>query len=431
MSLSIKISDYFTINNITRGFFIALLSAASLYLDWFGFVNYFINTILGILTFYYLLQANRKIWFWFGFFMATLWFWWLMVSFKNYGFAWAIPLGLLISSSTFAFLFSLSAWLSEYLGQKFSKTYSNLIVLLIKAIILLLFSYIHPFGFDWYKPELIFTNSYIGIEKWQFALVLIAIVSAIYKKQLLFLLVIIGAYPYASHFETPTKLSDNIALSNFQISVIDKWKHELQQQHINMTFQTINRAINQKKSLVILPESIFALYLNKQPLLMQELLERSEEISIVLGALYMDETIPRNSTYIFKNGEYSVANKVVLVPFGERNPLPEWMGKIINKLFYDGAPDYVAAQKPIDYEVAGKTFRNAICYEACSEELYVGKPKNMIVISNNGWVSPSIEPTQQKILLQYYSKKYGTTIYHSVNMSDSYIIQKGKVIYVP
>ena len=52
----------------------------------------------------------------------------------------------------------------------------------------------------------------------------------------------------------------------------------------------------------------------------------------------------------------------------------------------------------------------------------------MIVLSNNGWLTPSIEPTQQKILLQYYSKKYGTTIYHAVNMSDSYVVQNGKII---
>jgi apolipoprotein N-acyltransferase len=276
----------------------------------------------------------------------------------------------------------------------------------------------------------VFTNSYIGIEKWQFALVLISLVLTLYKKQFLFLLLILGAYPYASHFQETNKLSENIALSNFSINVIDKWKPELQQKHIGMVFDTIDHAINKKNSLVILPESIFALFLNKQPILMEALLERSHDISIVLGALYRDDGTPRNSTYIFKNGEYSVANKVVLVPFGESNPLPNWMGKIINNLFFDGAPDYVAAKTPIDYQVAGKTFRNAICYEACSEELYEGEPKNMIVISNNGWVSPSIEPTQQKILLQYYSKKYGTTIYHAVNMSDSYIVQKGKIIDV-
>lgn len=425
MGLYIKISDYFTINNITRGFFIALLSAGSLYLDWFGFVNYFVNTILGLLTFYYLLKADKKVWFWFGFFMATLWFWWLSVSFKNYGFAWAIPIGILFSSTSFGLLFAFFGTISEFLAR-----YHKSLNLLFKAFILLVFSYIHPFGFDWYKPELVFTNSFIGIEKWQFALVLFALILSIYKKQFLFLLLILGAYPYASHFQEQEALSQNIALSNFHINVIDKWKPELQQKHIDMVFGTIDQAIDDKKSLVILPESIFALFLNQQPRLMEALLERSHKISIVLGALYIDEKIPRNSTYIFKDGNYSIANKVVLVPFGEANPLPKFMGKIINELFFDGAPDYVAAKEPIDYEVNGKKFRNAICYEACSEPLYEGEPKNMIVISNNGWVSPSIEPTQQKILLQYYSKKYGTTIYHSVNMSNSYIIKNGKVINV-
>jgi apolipoprotein N-acyltransferase len=395
-------------------------------------VNYFINTILGILTFYYLLQADKKVWFWFGFFMATLWFWWLSVSFKNYGFTWAIPIGVLFSSFTFGLLFTLFASLAEFLESKLKGQRQSFIPinLFVKAVVLLGFSYIHPFGFDWYKPELLFTNSYLGIEKWQFTLVLLSLILSIYKKNLLFLLLLLGAYPYTSYFKKNTTLSQNIELTNFNINVIDKWKPELQQKHIGMVFSKIDDAINKKKSLIILPESIFALFLNKQPKLMQALLERSHKISIVLGALYWDDKTPRNSSYIFKNGEYSVANKVVLVPFGEANPLPSWMGKIVNNLFFDGAPDYVAAKEPIDYQVAGKTFRNAICYEACSEALYKGEPKNMIVISNNGWVAPSIEPTQQKILLQYYSKKYGTTIYHSVNMSNSYIIKNGAYLHV-
>ncbi|HIP50496.1 MAG TPA: apolipoprotein N-acyltransferase, partial [Campylobacterales bacterium] len=306
MGLYIKISDYFTINNITKGFFVALLSAGSLYLDWFGFVNYLVNTILGILTFYYLLQADKKVWFWFGFFMTTLWFWWVSVSFKNYGFAWAIPIGVLFSSTIFAFLFGGLAWVAEFISAKLGQA-RGLVPTAIKALILLGLSYVHPFGFDWYKPELVFTNSYIGIEKWQFALVLVSITLTLYKKQFLYLLLILGAYPYTSHFQETEKLSENIALSNFNISVVDKWKPELQQKHIGMVFGTIDRAINEKKSLVILPESIFALFLNKQPKLMEALLERSHNISIVLGALYWDDETPRNSTYIFKNGEYSVA----------------------------------------------------------------------------------------------------------------------------
>jgi len=402
-----------------------------MYLDWFGTVNYLVNTILALLTFYLLLSSCKKVWFWFGFFMAVLWFWWISMSFANYGFAWAIPIGVIITATVFGFLFLFSAKLAEFLGSKLKLDNEQIkAVLIIKALMLLLLSYVHPFGFDWFKPELVFTNSYIGVEKWQFALVLVAMILTIYKKQLLYLFLIVGAYPYASHFQTTEALDPTIKLSNFHIDVIEKWKPELQQQHIGMVFGEIDQAISEKKSLVILPESIFALFLNQQPLLMEGLLERSNSINIVLGALYWDNNTPRNSAYIFTNGTFTVANKVVLVPFGEANPLPKFMGKWINELFFDGAPDYVAADSPTDYKLNGKTYRNAICYEACSEPLYEGKPKNMIVVSNNGWVSPSIEPTQQKIIFQYYSKKYGTTIYHAVNMSKSYIVQNGKVIDV-
>ena len=423
----IKISDYFTIKLITKGFFIALLSAGAMYLDWLGVVNYFVNTLLGVLTFYFLLKSCTKAWFWSGFFIATLWFWWVSISFANYGFAWAIPFGVVISSFVFGIIFLFMAKLSKFIA-KFFPNQERIMILSLNAISLLLLSYIHPFGFDWFKPELVFTNTYIGIEKWQFALVLFSLVLTLYKKQLLYLLLILTAYPYASHFQTTETLATNIELSNFKISVIDKWKPELQEKHIGMVFAKIDQAITEKKSLIIFPESIFALFLNRQPQLMDALINRSQDISIVVGALYWDDGTPRNSTYVFKNGNYTVANKIVLVPFGEANPLPSFMGKIINDIFFDGAPDYVAAKKVTDYELNGKTYRNAICYEACSEKLYEGSPKNMIAISNNGWVSPSIEPTQQKILLQYYSKKYGTTIYHAINMSDSYVIQNGKVV---
>jgi apolipoprotein N-acyltransferase len=425
LSLYKNFSAYFSTNKITWGFFIALLSAGALYLDWIGVVNYLINTILGVLTFYFLLQSDRKIWFWFGFFMASLWFWWISISFSSYGFAWAIPIGVLITAISFGMIFLILAMLAEKLGQRVGSSFT---ILVVKIVALLLLSYIHPFGFDWFKPELVFTNSYIGIQKWQFALLLIAIVFTLHKKNMLFLLLILGAYPYASHFQKVEPINPNIEVSNFHINVIDKWKPELQQQHINMVFSTIDQAIAEHKEMVVLPESIFALFLNRQPQLMNGLLARSKQINIILGALYSDNGIPRNSAYIFKNGDYTIANKVVMVPFGEANPLPKFMSKWINELFFDGAPDYVAAKEPTDYKINGKTYRNAICYEACSEPLYVGEPKNMIVISNNGWVVPSIEPTEQKIILQYYSKKYGTTIYHAINMSHSYIVHQGEVI---
>jgi apolipoprotein N-acyltransferase len=242
------------------------------------------------------------------------------------------------------------------------------------------------------------------------------------------MLLILMAYPYASHFQNASEINHKITLNSTHTNVKDKWKQELVPQHINDIFIAINEAIHQKQRVIVFPESVFALFLNEEPKLIVALQNYSHQITIIAGGLYWKNQVARNSTYIFENGEYRVANKVVLVPFGEQNPLPSWMGKWVNNIFFDGAPDYTASTDVTDYKIDGVLYRNAICFEATSERLYENRPKNMIVLTNNGWLTPSIEPTQQKILLQFYSKKYGTTIYHSVNMSDSYIIYKGEVI---
>ncbi len=198
---------------------------------------------------------------------------------------------------------------------------------------------------------------------------------------------------------------------------------------IDMVNDNIDAAIKSKKKIIVFPESVLPLFLNRDADLLAQLKEKSKDISMVLGALKWDDGIPRNSSYVFQNRKMEIVDKVVLVPFGENNPLPEWLGKWVNKIFYDGAVDYQANGEIGDYQLRGRKYRNAICYEACSEKLYRDRPDRMIVMSNNGWFIPSIEPALQRLLLQYYSRKYGTTIYHSVNMSPSYIIRNGKVVW--
>ncbi|MBU1668550.1 apolipoprotein N-acyltransferase [bacterium] len=428
-------SKYFTIKNITAGFFIAFLSAGAMYLDWLGFINYFINTILGISALYFLLTGNKKRWVWTGFWIGILWFWWIGISFKNYDMAWAIPLPILglgfIYMSIFWGTLSLVEFFGRFLPMKQGQRHGSAPTgfdMLAKAVILLLLSYIHPFGFDWFKPELMFTNSYLGIEKWQFGLVLLALILSLYKKQLFYLLLILLAHPFTAHFEEKKDINPKITLYNTHTTVQDKWNEKLISKHVDEVFVAIREAIDKEQTVIVFPESIFAFFVNMQPQIMEDLQHYSNKIIIVVGGLYWDNTIPRNSTYIFKEGSHQIANKVKLVPFGEKNPLPSWMGSWVNKIFFDGAPDYVASADFTDYTIDGVHYRNAICFEATSEKLYEGKPKNMIVLSNNGWFTPSIESTQQKILLQYYNKKYGTTIYHSVNMSDSYTVNNGEVI---
>lgn len=419
-----KISQYSSTFELTRGFVIALLSSGFIYLNHWGFSTPLLHTVLGLAVLYLLLQEEKKVWFISGVFIGLFWFWWIALSFKHYGMLWAVPLGILVIMATYGTLFWLIAFLSQRITAFFSPS-STLLPLVLKSLGVLSLSYIHPLSFDWFKPELMFIESYLGIEKWQLGVILAAMVLSIWRKQLWYLLLIVLAYQ--PPLSNSASADNGIALVTTRTSVQDKWNERLQPEQFETLFRHIDQAIQNNKKLIILPESVFPVFINRSQKLIERLQEKAKHISIVAGGLYWDGKTPRNSTYIFTDDKISIANKVILVPFGESNPLPDFLSDWVNEVFYDGAVDYVASKDVIDYSINGETYRNAICFEATSERLYEGTPKNMIVLSNNGWFTPSIEPTLQKLLLQYYSKKYGTTIYHAVNMSESYVVRNGKV----
>lgn len=387
-------------------------------MNYFNISFKFFNTIIALVSLYFLLKSNSKIWFSTGAFIGLFWFWWISLSLIQYEYSWGIPIAILVLMLIYAILFYIPAKLSE-------KSSSLPIQLTIKSLSLIAMSYIHPFGFDWLKPELIFIESYIGILKWQFIIVLLVLnLFIIYKKTPILIALLLT-------FNIPKDsigINNNIELVTTHTKISDKWNKSLHETQFKEIYNHIDQAIENKKSIIVLPESVFPIFLNKSKKHIETLKVKSKKITIILGALYLDNYIPKNSTYIFKNGNYEVASKVILVPFGEANPLPDFLSNIVNDIFYDGAVDYVSHSKTTDYKVNNITYRNAICFEATSEALYDKNVKNMIVLSNNGWFTPSIQPTLQKLLLQYYSKKYNTTIYHSINLSKSYIIQNGKEI---
>ena len=440
-----KIGQYFNTFDITRGLLIAFLLSSFIYLHYFHFSTPLINTLLGISGLYLLLASGRKSWFWSGLFIGVFWFWWIILSFKHYQMPWAIPIGLLVIALIYGLLFWIIAYVSEALSSlltpgalvtSFGRTphssleqsdlHSSLLTLILKALGLLSLSYIHPFGFDWLKPELVFVESYLGIEKWQFALILSAIIVTLWQSRPYYLFLLLLAY-HPLPQKAPTADGD-IKIISTAIPVEEKWKASLQPQHFKGFFDQIDRAIDAGKKVVILPESVFPVYINRSQELIDQLEARAQKITIVTGGLFADGNLPRNATYIFTKDRILVANKVVLVPFGESNPLPDFLSNWVNEVFYDGAVDYIASAEITDYTVGGRVYRNAICFEATSEKLYRGRPEQMIVLSNNGWFVPSTEPSLQKLLLLYYNKKYGTTIYHSINMSPSYLIRDGIIV---
>jgi len=418
---------------------VAILLSGFIYLEWLGFTHTWLNTIMALLGLFGLLKSDIKRWSASIFFLSIFWFWWIALSFIHYEFPWAIPIGIVLIASLYTLIFWLFLRVALWIEKHFS-----IDSIILKALFIWGFSYLHPFGFDWLKFELIFIDSYFGIVKWQFGLVLAALILSVgcismHPKRrnrdsgainCTLRLAIVPIFLIAAlDFSKPLQreIDPTIKLISTDVTIHKKWDKAYEMEQINNVYRDIEQAIGENYKIVVFPESVIPKFINKYEEIKDRLKSYSNRIEIVMGGLYLDDSgIPRNSTYIFTKDRMQIANKVILVPFGERNPLPDFLSDIVNEIFYDGAVDYKASSEMTDYNLSGKTYRNAICFEATSETLYQGEPKYMIAISNNGWFTPSIEPTLQQLLLRYYSKKYGTTIYHSINASPSYVIQGGK-----
>ncbi len=409
-SFDIKnLRQYFTIIFIIRGFFSALLLSLFIYLDYFEMENPLLNTILAVSGFYFLLKENQIVLFWIGFFIGVFWFYWIGFSFRYYGMPYLIPFMIIFTAFVYGFLF----WFIGAFKEPF-----------IRALLILTASFVHPLGFNWFIPEAILTNGFIGVSKWQFAIFLFSIALFIKIKNryriISFLILLLAADWQTKEVREPNL---KIKLSSPSLAQNIKWDPKYLPSIVRKNISQIEEAIREKYDIIILSESIFPLYLDRDKNLMNLLKKLSKKITIVTGALSYKNDKVYNSTYYFVNGKVTIADKVFLVPFGEEVPLPKFMAKYVNKIFFDGASDYSTAKKPTDIKIKGYTFRNAICYEATKEEMYENAPPYIIATSNNAWFTPSIEPVLQKIILKYLAKKYGKIIYHSANMGITAVIK--------
>lgn len=399
--------------DLFKGFGIALLLSLFIYSEHYSISNTLVNTLSALLGFYLLLTQKARIIVIAGGFIGLLWFYWIGYSFEYYNVGWMAPFITLFFIVLYALFFGI-------LGFTHNPFY--------RALLLFGLSYVEPMDWNWLQVELPFINSYLGIEKWQFMLILFVLSLVIYlsqnhlykKYQLLPLLLLLGAVDY----NVPKQVEAPIKIKLYSPSLLqeEKWLKRNQRSIIHKNMQVIQHAINEHYDLVVLPESAFPLYLNRNPFLIQKLKNYSHHIDIITGALYSENKQHYNVSYHFSKGKFIIAKKMILVPFGEYIPLPKFLQTWVNNIFFDGTADFLTAEKPTDFIVKGVTFRNAICYEATCEEIYEGNPSYLIAISNNGWFYPSIEPTLQRLLMQFYAKKHNSIIYHSANMGGSGII---------
>ncbi len=400
-------TNYFNKINIIKGFITALMLSAFIYFSHFSFEIKIINSIFGVFGIYLLLSIPKKSLFFAGFFTGIFWCNWMAISLQYYDLTYIFPIVLLGIGIVFGIIFHLFALIDNLIFRSFA---------------IFIFTFISPFGFNWLKLELLFVDSYFSTSKLAFALIIISLALFIYLKKFRFIALFIMIF--ALDFSKNINLAEpniNISMPQMMVNQDLKWQKEYVNDLIENNFAKIEEAIEQKKDLVVLPETAFSFVLNKKPEILNRLLEYSYNIDIIVGSLYLENREIFNASYHFFEGNYEVAKKVVLVPFGEEIPLPKFLVDLINNIFYNGASDYSKASTATDFLIKGEKFRNAICYEATTDKIFenLNETKYMMVISNNAWFIPSIEPTLQHLLLKYYSKKYSVMIFHTVNGSPN------------
>jgi len=387
----------------------ALLFSSFIYLEYFGISIQILNTIFGVGALALFLHSSKRSILIAGFLIGLLWFYWIGYSFEYQGVGYMTP----IITISFGFVYMLFFGVLALTNKIY-----------IRAFLLFGLSFVEPFDWNWLQIELIFIESYIGIFKYQLALVLLGLTLPTYIKKpftYLPLILILFAFNFQTPVQDESKLK--IKLVSTDIKQDEKWLLKNTKPTIELIFKEIHSAIDENYDVIVLPESVFPIYMNRSKSLLNSLSYLSKDISIIAGSLLKENGQNFNVTYIFNNGKYTIAKKLVLVPFGEYIPLPEFARKIINDTFFSGQSDFVQADKPTDFIIKGEKFRNAICYEATCQEIYEGDVKFVIATSNNAWFAPSIEPTIQNLLMRYYARKNGVTIYHSANYKGTGIIK--------
>lgn len=141
------------------GLVCAILFSAFIYIEDFGFTIKILNTLFALASFTMLLYMPKRAVLIAGFFIGLFWFYWIGYSFKYNGVGFMEPIITLIFAIVYTLFFGVVALSNE--------TY-------IRAILLFILSFIEPFDFNWLQMELPFVDSYFGILKYQFAIILIA-----------------------------------------------------------------------------------------------------------------------------------------------------------------------------------------------------------------------------------------------------------------
>jgi len=292
--------------DLLLGITTAVLFSAFIYFEHYLISIKILNTFFGILSIGAFLYIPKRAVLVAGFFTGLFWFYWIGYSFEYNGVSFMTPI--------ITFFFCIVYMLFFGVLALTDKVY-------VRAILFFGLSFVEPFDWNWMQVELVFIESYIGIMKYQLIIVLIALtlpkyIDNRYKFAPLFLIIFASnLMPYAQVEQKTSDLKIKLVATDIKQEL--KWKRQTFNPTVSMTFSEIKNAIKENYDLIIFPESVYPVLMNKNPMLIEALKEASKKITIVAGSLMSEGRSHYNVTYKFEDGEYKVAKKLVLVHFSE------------------------------------------------------------------------------------------------------------------
>ena len=425
-----------------------------------------ICAMLSIAVWFIVPKALR---FWFGFFCGVFLFYWIGLSFRYS----PLPFVGLFVPLCIGLVYGVLIFFALYYESK-----------LYRLITLVLMSFIHPFGFDWFIPPALLSYSFFGVSWWHFVCLECAIALFLVRSSKFFML--LGLVLFVCSIDSTTfqiHKTDDFLTQKTQIIQTNlpqdlKWNQQSLNLIVTNVLSQIDKAIRESSAMIIFPETMLPFVLNADSAYSRTILEilkdKSSHIAIVIGSFSQQEDRIYNSTYVLYRHQVQILNKVVLAPFGEKIPLPDFLAKPLYRIFFGMEDSLFFASEPQDFELFGYTFRNAICYEGTTSKIYAPRttpaqdasknidsakattsaestiqqnnsaqstparnvdstqpthsphsphsPQFVVMISNNGWFAPSIESHLQRMLLKYYARLNHSFILHSTNRSESGII---------
>lgn len=398
----------------------AFLCVAPFYAQWLyqqyttDDISPLLASILGLLSVASVLFTPKNRRFSVGFFVGILWFYWIPLGMRYFDMDLFIPIVIMLEGIFVGLVFYIGLW-CECLPIRFA--------------FLLLLSFLMPLGFDWIVLESVFAYSYIGVDKLSFAFVILALWLLVkyqtWRKLIGILCLILACDWHGIMQDFSISMPLKIKLIQSDVKQDLSWRTEEMDFIFRKHIEDITGAIESGYDVVVLPESAFYVPLDSVYFThLDTLLSLSKKIVIITGALRVEKSDDGSLSYFnsmlkIDNTNISFYDKVLLVPFGEY--LPSFLESFMN-VFFQGIGGFSAGKEFGYFHIKGVDFKNAICYEGTNGRFYEDNPPFVMMISNNAWFVPSIEPILQKNLLKYYARIHKSVIYHASNRSANAVI---------